>query len=214
MNENWKDVSSILQYGLESQRSIADLNNVASEIIKKRNFDEVIDGIRELISVAGEKDDHSLAQKERRLDELQEKFERFRIELAMEGRLLRELRITNDAYVMKIDDEIKKAEEYRQKVLPTEGRNADVRARGDLLKKRIYELMTSKTVAESFSAQIKLSEENCISMADRIWNVVVTTLPLLRGRITMETSKTVITKARELLREDLKEISVNAGTRS
>ena len=204
MSDKWKDVTSILQFGLESQKNIADLNKVTSEIIKKRDYDEVVGCVQELMNVAKEESRLPLVEKERRLDKLQEKFEKYRIELAMEGKLLRELRATNDAYASKIDAEIKEAEEYRKKVLPTEGRNGDVRARNDLLKKRLYELMTSRTVAQNFSAQIKLSEENCTTISARICNVAVTTLPLLRGRISMETGKTVIAKTQEMLRANLK----------
>ena len=200
---DWKSVAAIVNYGLESQRNIADLNRVSSEIIQQRNYDEVLNCFQQLLAVSGEQSEGDLVKKERYLDELQAELTSHRLEIMKEGILLEQLRHTNEDYTLVLEEEIKEAETYLKVGLPAEGRVIDAASRREVLRKRIGELRTSKTVAESFSAQFALSENNCKAMAKRIWNVVVTVIPLLRGRITMETSQTVIQQAQKILRESV-----------
>lgn len=200
---DWKSVAAIVNYGLESQRNIADLNKVSSEIIQQRNYDEVLNCFQQLLAVSGEQSEGDLVKKERYLDELQAELTNHRLEIMKEGILLEQLRHTNEDYTLVLEEEIKEAETYLKVGLPAEGRVIDAASRREVLRKRIGELRTSKTVAESFSAQLALSENNCKAMSKRIWNVVVTVIPLLRGRITMETSQTVIQQAQKILRESV-----------
>ncbi|MBP5282811.1 MAG: hypothetical protein J6Z22_09980 [Lachnospiraceae bacterium] len=202
----FSDQTSIIQFGLESQRNVADINTVATEIIKKREFDGVLACFKELLSISGDVDMNELLKKERRLDALGAELMKQRIELAKEGKLLQELRNTNDAYILELDDEIKYANDYLKNTLGKMKKTMEVRVMIDILKKRTYELMTSKTVATSFSAQIKLSEDNCFSMSDRAWSAAVTILPLLRGRISMEANQTAIERAQQLLRDNMIEM--------
>ena len=205
-NIELNDVTAILNYGLESQRCVADVNTVASDIIKHREYDEVLECFRELLSIAGNVDMQEVLKKERRLDELSAQFMKQRIELAKEGKVLQELRHTNEAYILRLDDEIKEAQEYLDGGMGKQKKNLDLMMLKGTLKKRIYELMTSRTVAESFTAQIKISEENCFSMSDKAWNATVTIIPLLRGRISMEGNRTVIERTQNIIRENMTEL--------
>ena len=207
MSYEWKDMTSILNFGLESQRNIADLNKVASEIIKQRNYDDVVNNVKELLVIAdaatGE-ETMELVKKERCLDKLEAEFSRTHVEIMKECKLLEELRHANEAYIQKITEEIAEAEDAIKNKTLRASKQLDWKALENVLRKRITELHTSKTVAESFSAQIKLAEENGAAMADKIWNSTVTILPLLRGRISMETGKTVISQAKKLISDVMK----------
>ena len=195
---DWNNATAILNFGLETQKDIADLNDVASEIIKKRNYDDLMQAFRALLLLAEEEGDISLAEKEEHLEELQKKMIQMRIELVKEGKLLLELRNTNECYVNRISEEIEAGRERLKS-------DADL---NDVLEKRIRELMTSKTVAESFSAQLKYAMDNSNAMADRLWEALMTLLPLMRGRISLKTNQTMIEETQKTIKKWLKDIEV------
>lgn len=195
---DWNNATAILNFGLETQKDIADLNDVASEIIKKRNYDDLMQAFRALLLLAEEEGEISLVKKEEHLEELQKKLIQMRIELVKEGKLLQELRNTNECYVNRISEEIEAGRERLKS-------DADL---NDVLEKRIRELMTSKTVAESFSAQLKYAMDNSSAMADRIWEALMTLLPLMRGRISLKTNQTMIEETQKTIKKWLKDIEI------
>lgn len=206
----WDDTVSILNYGLVSQRDIAELNRLASAIIRKRDYDGVLKCFNELLSISALTDPQQLLEKEQRIDHIQEEFCRNRIEIMKEAKLLKELRHTNDAYIERIGSEIAEAQKIcREK----QAAAAKVRPDNslDLIRKRVYELTTSKVVAENFSAQLKLSEGNAFDMAEKLWNALATILPLLRGSISIEADKTRAVRTGKLIREMITDISNEYG---
>ncbi len=198
------DVTSILNFGLESQNRIAELNQMTTRIIRGSDYTEFLRCLEELSSIAaqGEED---LIRKEERLDALQETMSKKRIEILKEGQLLKELRKTNDIYAERLAEEIRYAEGWL-KAGSTGGSEVDIRERLHAMDKRVVELRTTKTVADNFSAQISLSETNCIAMADRIWKVMVDIMPLLRGRISAKINRDSLSEAKKLLGEHEKEL--------
>ncbi len=213
MNEaRWDDIGFVINYGLETQRNIADLNTITSDIIRKRKFDTVLAAFQEMLELAEQAGSGRLVENEQRLKELREEFTKQRIEILMEGKLLQELRHTNDAYIAKLKEEIREAQEYSGERYKSDSVRAALDHGLVVLNGRITEMITSTTVAESFSAQTEMSEKNCFNMADRIWNALVTILPLLEGRISMESSRTVITQTRELIMGNIREIGIRSRT--
>ncbi len=192
-----KDAVSVIDYGLKSQYDIAELNRTVSEIINKRDYSGVLKAFDELLAVAGTDTVGELSQRQQRIEEISEELTRSRIEIMKEARLLQQLRFANDVYVVRIGGEIKEAQRYCDEEKP---------ALEERIRKRIYELTTSKVVAENFSAQIKLSEDNCFDMAEKIWNALVTIVPLLRSSISLETGENLIVQTKMLISESLKEI--------
>ncbi len=198
------DTVSILNYGLSSQNKIADLNKTVSAIIRQKDYHDLLECFEEIFSIAENTDIAQLAEKEQRVEELRTDLVKYRMELLKESKLLQGLRETNNLYVRQLDEEIQDAEGWLQEKKLS--KQPDGRHRTELLKKRLYELKTSRTVGESFSTQIRLSEENSIELADRIQNILAHILPLLRGRISAETDKMSFAQIRKLLREDVGEM--------
>ena len=192
-----KDAVSVIDYGLRTQYDIAELNKTVSEIINKREYSGVLKAFDELLKEAGSDAVGELADRQQRIEEISEELTRSRIDIMKEARLLQQLRFTNDVYAVRISDEIKEAQRYCDEEKP---------AQEELIRKRIYQLTTSKVVAENFSAQIKLSEDNCLDMAEKIWNALVTIVPLLRSSISMETGENVLIQTKLLISESMKEI--------
>ena len=128
------------------------------------------------------------------------------IELIKEGTLLRQLRLTNDTYAEVVRNEIEEARNYYNHGGETDPNKEDFRFRKDMIGKRIQELTTSQKVAESFSPQIRISEDNCFKMADRIWDTLVSVMPLLRSKIAMENSKTILSQTRKMIRDALNDM--------
>ena len=192
-----KDAVSVIDYGLRTQYDIAELNKTVSEIINKREYSGVLKAFDELLKEAGSDAVGELADRQQRIEEISEELTRSRIDIMKEARLLQQLRFTNDVYAVRISDEIKEAQRYCDEEKP---------AQEELIRKRIYQLTTSKVVAENFSAQIKFSEDNCFDMAEKIWNALVTIVPLLRSSISMETGENVLIQTKLLISESMKEI--------
>ncbi|MBO6207717.1 MAG: hypothetical protein J6O73_12365 [Lachnospiraceae bacterium] len=191
MNEDrFADMTSILSFGLGSQNRLADLNKLLTARIKEADYSDVHQKFEELLAIAQETDIKKMAQKEERLDGLNSDLAGIRIELLKEQKLLWAMRGTNDAYVFQLGQEIEEAENYLSQA-PAEG-IADVITRRETLKKRVQELVTTKSVGISFSEQIKLAEANLTSLSDRIWNVMMNLIPLLRGRLSMEYSRIMV----------------------
>ena len=197
------DVTSVLQYGLESQNKIAKLNQLASARIRERNFDELTELMDELLFMAGDADIRSLADKERHIEEYRSRLSRERMELLKEARLQQALREVNDSYALQIGMEIQEAKNALE--APTLKNALDVHSKTNVLRKRIQELSLSKTVAESFSEQLRLTQEQYSAMAERTWSVLTQMIPLLRGRVSMDASKLTISEARRMLRDHLSE---------
>ncbi|MBO6299303.1 MAG: hypothetical protein J6N53_10710 [Lachnospiraceae bacterium] len=191
MNEDrFADMTSILSFGLGNQNRLADLNKLLTARIKEADYSDVHQKFEELLAIAQETDIKKMAQKEERLDGLNSDLAGIRIELLKEQKLLWAMRGTNDAYVFQLGQEIEEAENYLSQA-PAEG-IADVITRRETLKKRVQELVTTKSVGISFSEQIKLAEANLTSLSDRIWNVMMNLIPLLRGRLSMEYSRIMV----------------------
>ena len=191
MNEDrFADMTSILSFGLGNQNRLADLNKLLTARIKEADYSDVHQRFEELLAIAQETDIKKMAQKEERLDGLNSDLAGIRIELLKEQKLLWTMRGTNDAYVFQLGQEIEEAENYLSQA-PAEG-IADVITRRETLKKRVQELVTTKSVGISFSEQIKLAEANLTSLSDRIWNVMMNLIPLLRGRLSMEYSRIMV----------------------
>ena len=209
-NIKFHDMSSVLNFGLGSQHGVADLNRVTTKIIKGREYDELLSMFKELSSFVSDEGTEQLPEREKRMDEMEEVMKKLHMEILKEKQLLQELRHMNDYYARRLDEEILYAEGWI-KAGSVGGSAVDIRERIRAMEKRIQELRTTRTVADSFSAQIKLSEDNCGSMADRIWKILVDVLPLLRGRLAVQTNKQTQTEVRRLLREnesELKRLSV------
>lgn len=199
MSLKFDDVSSILEYGLESQNNVVALNKLATKRIRESNFSDLMGLLDELMFMAGDVDLRSLAEKESRIEELRGDLAKERMELLKEAKLMEALRYANDAYLLRIDEEIREAQDSLKS--PSFLEALDAHSKTNVLKKRIYELNTTMAVAKSFSEQLKLSENNYVSMADRVWSVLNQLIPLLRGRISMETGKLTIAEARRQLRK-------------
>ena len=188
--DRFADMTSILSFGLGNQNRLADLNKLLTARIKESDYSDVHQKFEELLAIAQETDIKKMAQKEERLDGLNSDLAGIRIELLKEQKLLWAMRGTNDAYVFQLGQEIEEAENYLSQA-PAEG-IADVITRRETLKKRVQELVTTKSVGISFSEQIKLAEANLTSLSDRIWNVMMNLIPLLRGRLSMEYSRIMV----------------------
>lgn len=201
------DVSSILNHGLGVQQKIAELNKVASEIMKQRDFAEVFGFFDEILAMAADVDVHTTLQVERRLDEIRRRFLEIRIELLKEGNLLKELRNVNETYLAEIDAKIQEAETFAKTGFQEAniGKNAG-NSLANTLKKRTQELRTTQAVARSFSPQLKLAEDNCFTIAERIWNVQMNLIPLVSSRIALDTGQKTVNETKMLIKKSVQEM--------
>ena len=193
--------TDILNHGLGSQNRLAELNKLVTERIKSMDHSKLHGMINELLAIAEEPDINKITDKEKRLDDLNSSFSDIRIDILKEAELLRALRMTNDAYISRLDEELKEAEEYLKK--PVENERADSYTRYDTMQKRAQELTLTRSVGLSFSKQISLSADNLTSLSDRVWNVQMNLIPLLRGRISAETLKIMRDELDTLLKEQV-----------
>ena len=120
-------------------------------------------------------------------------------QILKEAELFRALRMTNDAYISRLDEELSEAEEYLEK--PADKDLADAYTGYDIMQKRAQELKLTRSVALSFSKQISLSADNLTSLSDRVWNVQMNLIPLLRGMISAETLKIMRDELNMLFKE-------------
>lgn len=197
--DRFADMTSILNFGLGSQNRLADLNKLVAERVGRRDFGQVQELFDELLEISGETDEDELVQKERRLQELQSEFASVRIEMIKEVKLLQALRNTNDIYVANLEKEIREANDCLNGLKTA--KLHDGKARADALHKRIQELHTTKAVGDSFSQQMKLTEDSLTAMSDRIWNVLMHIMPLLRGRLMVDNSRGMLAETRKLIME-------------
>ncbi len=193
--------TDILNHGLGSQNRLAELNKLVTERIKSMDHSKLHGMINELLAIAEEPDINKITDKEKRLDDLNSSFSDIRIDILKEAELLRALRMTNDAYIARLDEELKEAEEYLKK--PVENERADSYTGYDTMQKRAQELTLTRSVGLSFSKQISLSADNLTSLSDRVWNVQMNLIPLLRGRISAETLKIMRDELDTILKEQV-----------
>ncbi len=199
--EKFSTLTDILNHGLGSQNRLAELNKLVTERIKSMDHSKLHGMINELLAIAEEPDINKITDKEKRLDDLNSSFSDIRIDILKEAELLRALRMTNDAYISRLDEELKEAEEYLKK--PVENERADSYTGYDTMQKRAQELTLTRSVGLSFSKQISLSADNLTSLSDRVWNVQMNLIPLLRGRISAETLKIMRDELDTLLKEQV-----------
>ena len=206
-NVDFQDMTSIINFGLGLQNRLADLNAVAAGLIKVEEYDDLLKLLDKLFSMSSETEDFSLPEKEQYLDKIEADLEALRMVLLKEEKLLEALRYTNDAYLQELDENIQAAREFLK--TSGKGKGADARTKADTLSKRVEELVLTRSVGESFSAQLKLGEDNDASMANRIWEVRMQLVPLLRGRINMEVGQKTVAQARKILLENCKEVEAS-----
>lgn len=195
--DRFAEMTDILSYGLGSQNKLADINKLLTERIKQADYSNVYKLFDELLAIAQETDIKKMAQKEERLDGLNSDLAAIRIELLKEKELLQAMRWTNDAYSARLESEIEEVANYLSE--PAAEGIADVITRRETLRKRVQELATTKSVGISFSEQIKLAELNLTSLSDRIWNVMMNLIPLLRGRLSVEHSRIMVTEIQKVI---------------
>ena len=195
-NRDVTNVTSTLKYGLDSQQLISELNRTANEVMKKTDFQPVMEIFGELLALT--KKNNELDYSQNQVDALESELTSWQIELLKEKMLLLGFWELNESYLARIDGEIK---------------NANVRARldtydirGGLVQSRIYELETTKTVATSFSAQLKLYEDTLGNVANRVEEALVNVIPLLRSKLGQEKRKKKLSDAGKILRLKLKEM--------
>ena len=195
--DRFAEMTDILSYGLGSQNKLADINKLLTERIKQADYSNVYKLFDELLAIAQETDIKKMAQKEERLDGLNSDLAAIRIELLKEKELLQAMRWTNDAYSARLESEIEEVANYLSE--PAAEGIADVITRRETLRKRVQELATTKSVGISFSEQIKPAELNLTSLSDRIWNVMMNLIPLLRGRLSVEHSRIMVTEIQKVI---------------
>ncbi len=198
-NNTFKDMTSVMIFGSESQNRLADLNKLVSEKIKNTDQSRLQVMLKDLLSIAADTDIKKMAEKEKFLDEMESDFAKMRIELLKEANLMQAFRNTNDTYLEQLMQEITQAREALKDPIKD---GKDAKALAETLNKRIQELSTTESVGESFSAQIKLAEDNYFAMPDRVWDVMMHIIPLLRGRMTVERSKAMTDTLRKLIMEN------------
>lgn len=207
-NNTFKDMTSVMIFGSESQNRLADLNKLVSEEIKNTDQSRLQVMLKDLLSIAADTDLKKMAEKEKFLDGMESDFAKMRIELLKEANLMQAFRYTNDTYLEQLMQEITQAREALKDPIK-DGKDAKTLA--ETLNKRIQELSTTESVGESFSAQIKLAEDNYFAMADRVWDVMMHIIPLLRGRMTVERSKAMTDTLRKLIMENETESKEKKG---
>ncbi|MBO4750361.1 MAG: hypothetical protein J5546_08590 [Lachnospiraceae bacterium] len=194
-NANTKDILSI---GLDTQQDCACLNKVATKIIKGRDFKHVLSLFHELLSFTGDEEESELIYVEKRMEDIQRELTAERIEILKEEKLLYGLRMTNDSYVKRFDDDVEEIALFLK--------THQFSFNEYVGEKRTNELQTTKTVAISFSEHLKLSENGLHAMADRIGEIQTNVIPLLRGRIALRASNDTLEDAQKLLRENVSEL--------
>ena len=195
--ERFMNMTDILNHGLGSQNKLSDLNKLVTARINAADYSHVHRLFEELLSIAGETDIKQMAQKEERLDGLCSDLSGIKIDLLKETELLRSLRFTNDCYIDELQKDIKEAEAYLNPEISGTVPNGSPWT--EALKKRIRELMLTKSVGISFSEQIILAESNLRSLCERINDVLINLIPLLRGRISTEHSRLLIPEIRNMI---------------
>lgn len=198
--ERFADMSAILHLGRTGQNKLADVNKVVTDRIQGEDYSKVNQLFEELLAIAGETDIKKMAQKEERLDGLSSDLAGQRIELLKELELLQAMRCTNDVYNEQLRRDIDEGEAFLH--LPVQAGQTDIYTRQDAMQKRVQELMLTYNVGISFSEQIKLAEANITSLSDRIWNVLMNLIPLLRGRLSVEHSRIMVTEIRKVMGEE------------
>ena len=188
------NITDVLNIGLGSQNRLADLNRLVTARINSADHSRVSGLFKELISIADETDIKQLAEKE---DGLCSDLSVMRIDILKETVLLRSLRLTNDSYLEDLQEDIKTAEAYTDPALS--GSFPKTSNLLETLNKRIAELKLTRSVGLSFSEQIKLTENNLTSLSDRITDMLVNLIPLLRGRISTEHSRILIREIQNMM---------------
>ena len=205
MNENRiTDMADILHLGRQSQNNLAALNQVVTERLKEADYSRVYALFDELLTIAEETDMKKLAQKEERLDGMSSDLSVLRMELLKEQELLRALRDTNDHYTEVLQGEIDAGNAFVAGAAAPG--MADVITIQETMKKRVQELVMTRSVGMSFSEQIKLAEANLTSLSDRIWNVLMHLIPLLRGRLSVEHSRIMVAEIQKVIGSEPKPV--------
>ena len=205
MNENRiTDMADILHLGRQSQNNLAALNQVVTERLKEADYSRVYALFDELLTIAEETDMKKLAQKEERLDGMSSDLSVLRMELLKEQELLRALRDTNDHYTEVLQGEIDAGNAFVAGAAAPG--MADVITMQETMKKRMQELVMTRSVGMSFSEQIKLAEANLTSLSDRIWNVLMHLIPLLRGRLSVEHSRIMVAEIQKVIGSEPKPV--------
>ena len=205
MNENRiTDMADILHLGRQSQNNLAALNQVVTVRLKEADYSRVYALFDELLTIAEETDMKKLAQKEERLDGMSSDLSVLRMELLKEQELLRALRDTNDHYTEVLQGEIDAGNAFVAGAAAPG--MADVITMQETMKKRVQELVMTRSVGMSFSEQIKLAEANLTSLSDRIWNVLMHLIPLLRGRLSVEHSRIMVAEIQKVIGSEPKPV--------
>ena len=205
MNENRiTDMADILHLGRQSQNNLTALNQVVTERLKEADYSRVYALFDELLTIAEETDMKKLAQKEERLDGMSSDLSVLRMELLKEQELLRALRDTNDHYTEVLQGEIDAGNAFVAGAAAPG--MADVITMQETMKKRVQELVMTRSVGMSFSEQIKLAEANLTSLSDRIWNVLMHLIPLLRGRLSVEHSRIMVAEIQKVIGSEPKPV--------
>ncbi|MCR4585985.1 MAG: hypothetical protein K5686_09710 [Lachnospiraceae bacterium] len=197
MSDVFKNMTDILNLGHGTQSRLAELNGIVAERIRETDNAYVHRLFEELLELVAETDVSRMAAKEERLDALGRDLSAVCMELLKEAELMLAMRSANDSLLKRLREDIKKAEDHAD----TEECAAipDAVSRADALRRRAAELRVTLNVGVGFSEQIRLHEKNLRSLAERIKDVALNLIPLLRGRISAEHSRILISEIKEMM---------------
>ena len=198
------DKLSIINFGVDTQHRLANLNEVVSSVVKDKDYSDIkglYDTMTELMSMDGDK---TPFYTESVLNGIKEELLETRIDLLKECKLYEELRKTNQLYMTELSEEISGAEAFISET--TMLKKILTNSMGvSQLKSRIQEMKTTRMVAETLNNQLALYQKNSASLAERVGSVTHTLMPLWESGVALSVNKKSTQKASKMLKALLEE---------
>jgi len=188
--EEFGDVLDIVNYGTDTQNDFAGMSDCAFAYVRDIKTEEMVEKLTAMLEFfrnTERVEPDKLGETYAKVDAMSEDMKEYYMRLLMDSEAIACFISLSKVYSDDLAEKIEKGKSAL-KAWKDVGKDENLRSKYTAMDKRVGEMDLTRTVAGTFSAQMKVIRKNQLAMADRIMSTIVNSIGAWKSRIAMTRS--------------------------